>query len=159
MALVAIGIGLSLAWLVYVTTQPRLPELGREPDTKLFRDVDEDPGYETYPTVAVIRLDGGLFFATSEALEIRIRGLVDDERPLTAIVLDFEGVNFIDSQGAAKLAEMHRFLEGEGITLLLARVKPTVMTVLQADGIDSVMADHIHHNIHGAVETQLPNAR
>jgi anti-anti-sigma regulatory factor len=71
-------------------------------------------------------------------------------------VLDLEGVNFVDSQGSAKLAELHRLGESEGFELRLARVKPQVLSVLQADGVvEQVGADHVHLNIHGAVDAQL----
>ena len=65
---VLIGITLSLVWLVYVATAPSMPVLGREPGTDVFRDVNENPGDETFPGVVVLRLDGGLFFATADAL-------------------------------------------------------------------------------------------
>ena len=55
----------------------------------------------------MLRLDGGLFFATAEALEDRVRGLVGRRGPPRALVLDLEGVDFVDSQGAAKLSEIH----------------------------------------------------
>ena len=76
-----------------------------------------------------------------------------------ALVLDLEGVNFVDSQGAAKLTEIHELTEADGITLRLARVKPQVYAVLDADGIiDRIGADHIHGNVHRAVEAQLADA-
>ncbi len=103
--------------------------------------------------VAVVRLDGGLFFATAEALENRVRALTDDDGPLQALVLDLEGVNFIDSQGASTLAELHDFLAAEGVALRLARTKPQVLTVLEADGfVARIGADHLHGNVHRAVE-------
>ena len=70
---VMIGIGLSLIWLISVATRPRMPLLGREPGTHVFRELDEHPGDEQFPGVVVLRLDGGLFFATSDALEDRVR--------------------------------------------------------------------------------------
>ena len=85
------------------------------------------PDDETFPGYAVVRLDGGLFFATAEALEERIRELaLDADPPLRAVVLDIEGVDFVDSQGAAKLAEILDFAESAGVELRLARVKPAV---------------------------------
>ena len=68
---VVIGIVLSLGWLIYVATQPSMPLLGREPDTQVFRDIRENPDDQTYDGITVLRIDGGLFFATSEALENR----------------------------------------------------------------------------------------
>ena len=154
---VVIGIGLSLVWLVYVATSPGMPLLGREPGTQVFRDVRENPDDETFPGYAVVRLDGGLFFATAEALEERIRGLAQaTEPPLRGVVLDLEGVDFVDSQGAAKLAEILDFAESAGFQLRLARVKPAVARVLESDGVLTRLgADHVHGNVHRAVEAQL----
>jgi high affinity sulfate transporter 1 len=157
---VVIGVALSLGWLIYVATQPPMPLLGREPGTQVFRDLDENPADETFPGIAVLRLDGGLFFATAEAVEDRVRALAEDDGSRhRALVLDLEGVNFIDSQGAAKLTELHQLAEADGVSLRLARLKPRVIAVLRADGVvDRIGADHIHGNVHRAVEAELSEA-
>jgi anti-anti-sigma factor len=153
---VVIGVVLSLGWLVYVATRPSMPLLGREPGTQVFRDLVENPADETFSGIAVLRLDGGLFFATAEALENRVRALTDDDHELRTLVLDLEGVNFVDSQGASKLTEIHQLTQAADVTLRLARVKPNVRAVLEADGIvDRIGADHIHGNVHRAVEADL----
>jgi anti-anti-sigma factor len=155
---VVVGVVLSLGWLVYVATRPPMPLLGRQAGTQVFRDLDENPADETFPGIAVLRMDGGLFFATAEALEERIRELAQDGDQ-RALVLDLEGVNFVDSQGAAKVTEIHELTEADGVELRLARVKPQVYAVLEADGIiDRIGADHIHGNVHRAVEAQLADA-
>lgn len=154
---VVIGVALSLCWLIHVATAPPMPLLGREPGTQVFRDLDENPGDETFPGIAVLRFDSGLFFATAQALEDRVRELAEaGPAPLRALVLDLEGVNFIDSQGAEQLAAIHELMERDGATLRLARVKPNVLAVLRADGfVDRLGTDRIHGNVHRAVEAQL----
>ncbi len=108
----------------------------------------------------MLRLDGGLFFATAEALENRIRKIVEVEAPLRALVLDLEGVNFVDSQGAAKLTEIHEFLHADDVGCRLARAKPQVLAVLHADGVvDRIGSDHIHGNVHRAVQAELDASR
>ena len=110
---VAVGVALSLVWLIYVATSPRMPLLGREAGTQVFRELDEHPGDETFPGIGVVRLDSGLFFATAEALDRRVRAVIQDDEPkVHALVLDLEGVDFVDSQGAAKLAELHEVAGG-----------------------------------------------
>ena len=153
---VAVGVALSLVWLVYVATSPRMPLLGREPGTQVFRELDEHPEDETFPGISVVRLDSGLFFATAEALDRRLRAVIQEHEPkVHAIVLDLEGVDFVDSQGAAKLAELREVAEADGVTLRLARAKPEVVATLAADGIvEALGADHIHGNVHAAVEAQ-----
>lgn len=153
---VVIGVALSMGWLVYVATRPPMPILGREPGTQVFRDLAENPDDETFPGITVLRLDGGLFFATTDALDDRIRDLVDAGPGLRALVLDFEGVNFVDSQGASELTEVLELTRVGGVTLRLARVKPQVLAVLRAEGVlDEIGAGRIHGNVHEAVEAQL----
>jgi anti-anti-sigma factor len=152
---VVIGVVLSLGWLIHVATSPPMPVLGRVPGTRVFRELDEHPEDETVPGVPVLRLDSGLFFATAQALDDRVRELAEAE-PLRAVVIDFEGVNFIDSQGAEKLAEIHEYVELRGATLRLAQVKPQVLSVLAADGfVDRLGADRIHPNVNRALKAEL----
>ncbi len=156
---VIIGIVLSLGWLIYVATVPPMPLLGREVGTQVYRDIDNYPGDETTPGIAVLRLDGGLFFATAEALDDRVRELTDGDPSLRALVLDLGGVDFIDSQGVAKLADIHALTKAGGVTLRLAQVKPQVLAKLRADGCaDRIGADHMHGNVHRAVDAQLADA-
>lgn len=103
---VLIGIVLSLIWLIAVATHPAMPTLGHEAGTQVFREADEHPDVEILPGVAVIRFDGGLFFATADALEDRLREIIHASPELTGIVLDCGGINFVDSQGAAKMADL-----------------------------------------------------
>jgi high affinity sulfate transporter 1 len=154
---VVIGIALSLVWLVYVATAPGMPVLGREPGTHVFRDLTDNPGDETFPGIVVVRLDGGLFFATGDALEERIRALVaPEDDQVHAAVLDLEGVDFVDSQGAAKLSEVLDYTQSIRVELRLARVKPAVAGVLARDGVlDRFGPERIHGNVQRAVQAQL----
>ena len=153
---VLIGIGLSLIWLISVATRPHMPLLGREPGTEVFRDLDEHPGDEQYPGVVVLRLDGGLFFATSDALEDRVREVALSMPDINGIVLDCEGIDFIDSQGSAKIREILDLTEQADMTLRLARVKPAVREVLAREGVlDRIGDDRIHGNIDHAVKAQI----
>jgi SulP family sulfate permease len=86
-------------WLVYVVTHPALSVLGREHGTQVFRALDEHPEDETFAGVVVLRMDGGIFFATADAFEDRARTALL-EPGLRGLVLDFAGVNFVDSQGS-----------------------------------------------------------
>jgi anti-anti-sigma factor len=157
---VVIGIGLSLLWLVRVATHPQMPALGREPGTQVFREADGHPGDEIVPGIAVIRFDGGLFFATADALEDRLREVIQSTPGLTGIVLDCGGINFVDSQGAAKLADIVVLARESDVNLRLTRLKPAVRAVLERDGaIERIGADMIHGNIHRAVQAEQAAAR
>ena len=128
---VVIGIGLSLLWLISVATRPNIPELGNEVGTQVFRELDEHPDDEPVPGIVAVRMDGGLFFATSDALEDRLRHLIHTTPGLTGIVLDCGGINFVDSQGVAKMGDVIDLAQESGITLRLARLKPSVRSTLR----------------------------
>ena len=101
----------------------------------------------------MIRIDGGLFFATAAALDERVRAILASQTGLHTLVLDLEGVNFVDSQGAAKMSELHELTDTNGVELRLARLKPDVADVLEADGlIDLIGRDRIHGNVQRAVQ-------
>ena len=153
---VVIGIGLSLIWLVSVATRPAMPLLGREPGTQAFRELTEHPGDEQFPGVVVLRLDGGLFFATSDALEDRVRDVALSSPGTVAIVLDCGGVDFVDSQGSAKLREIVELTGQAGMSLRLARLKPAVQALLDRDGVlELIGEDRIHPNVDQAVRRQI----
>src|SRR3954454_10874523 len=156
---VMIGIGLSLIWLVSVATHPKMPLLGREAGTQVFRELDEHLGGEQFPGVVVTRLDGGLFFATADALEDRVREVIHTTPDVTGIVLDCEGINFMDSQGSASIAEILELAEQSDAALRLTRLKPAVRAILERDGVvERLGPDMIHGNIYRAVQAALSDS-
>ena len=156
---VVIGIILSIVWLIYVSATPSMPVLGREPGTQVFRNINEFPESETYPGLLVLRFDAGLFFASSDALEDRLRELVlGADPPLHTVVLDFEGVNFIDTQGSGMIAKIVEAAPNYDIELRLTRVKVQVIEVLRRDGIiDRLGEDRIYGNVYEAAADQIPD--
>jgi SulP family sulfate permease len=148
---VLIGIALSLVWLVFVVTHPRMPELGREPGTQVFRNLEDFPHDETTPGVVVLRVDGGVFFATADALEDRVRDLVLTPG-VRGMVIHLGGVYVIDSQGTVTVREVVRLAEEAGVELRLAGLRPEVRRMLERDGVlDLLGPGRVHGNVHRAV--------
>lgn len=86
------------------------------------------------------------------------RGGDAEEHP-QAVVVDFAGVDFIDSQGSEKLHEIRQLVAASDAVLRLALVKPRVRKILDADVvIDGIGADRIHGNVDETVRTQLGTA-
>jgi SulP family sulfate permease len=147
-----VGIALSLGWLVYVSSQPGLPVLGREPGRQVFRDLAEHPDSETVDGVVVLRLDGALFFATADAVESRVRTLAETSERLDLVVLDLVAVDFLDSDGAGALSRVQALVSARGARLRLAHVKPAVVAVLERDGVlDAIGPAYVHGDIEQAL--------
>ncbi len=151
---VLIGVGISMIWLVAVSALPYIPELGRKPGTQAFYDLAAHSDCETIPGLKVLRFDGGLFFVNADALADRLRQIrVESPTGLDGVVLSMEGVNFLDTEGADSLKAIAQAGGEAGIDLYLARLKPQVVEVLERDGFfDLVGSDHVHDDIHAAVE-------
>ena len=151
---VIIGIALSVGWLVYVSAVPSMPILVRQRDTQVFCASEDCPNGEAYPGLLVMGFDAGLFFIDANALEDRVRELAHAATPLLrAVVLDFEGVNYIDSQGSEKVGDVLTLARSHSVELRLARVKPAVLDVLRRDGVaDRIGGSRIYGNVFEATK-------
>jgi high affinity sulfate transporter 1 len=156
---VIIGVVLSVTWLVYVAATPHIEILGQKPGTRVFRSVDEYPDTKTYANLLVVRVDASLHFVSSEGLEDQVRASAEQAGPdLETIVLDFAGVNYIDSQGSATMAEILELAGAYDLEVRLVRVQPAVLEVLRSDGvIETLGEDHVFGNVYTAVEDKLPD--
>ena len=88
---VMIGIALSLLWLIAVATSPRSCSSGVRRGPRCSESSTSIPTMSRSRAWWSIRLDGGLFFATSDALEDRMRGLIHSTPDLSWLVLDCKG--------------------------------------------------------------------
>ncbi len=154
---VVIGMVLSVAWLVYVNSLSAMTELGREPGTTAFRSLEEHPDGQRYTGLLVVRFDGGLTFVTADGLVEGIRQrCLSSVDPVTGVVVDFAGVDFVDSQGAEQIRRLVELGQADGTSFRFARVRADVMTVLRADGlVDELGEDRFHGNLDRAVAAQL----
>jgi high affinity sulfate transporter 1 len=154
---VIIGIVLSLGWLVYINARPRLRELAREPGSTTFRALEDFPDFETYDGLLVVRFDGGMYFVTTEVFvdELRERMQAADP-PIDRVVIDFESVNFLDSQGSGELDRLVQAAAERGVSVRFARLKTAIHEVLEADGvIERLGEDRVHTSTDDAVNAAL----
>ena len=133
---VIVGIALSMGWLVYVSAVPEMPTLGRQPERQAFRSIAAYPDGQTYPGVLAMGIDAGMFFVDADAVEDKLRTAAQGaDTPLQLVVLDFEGVNYMDSQGSEKVGDIAALTKNHDAVLRLARVKPHVLETLARDGV------------------------
>ena len=150
---VVIGVFLSLGYVIYLSYSPDMPLLGRHRDSQAFRNLDDDPTAITYPGVLVMRIDASLFFVNSEAPEDRLRELYQTADPaLYAMVLSFEGINFVDSQASDAVGKIIDDAHSHNVEVGLSRVKARVRNVLERDGvIERLGPDHMYASTYEAV--------
>jgi anti-anti-sigma factor len=94
-----------------------------------------------------------LFFATADAVEDRVRNLIHERGDLRLLVLDCEGMNFVDSQGSAELLELIRLSREVDVSFRVVRLKSAVAAVLERDGVLADLGrDRVHAGVQEAIE-------
>jgi stage II sporulation protein AA (anti-sigma F factor antagonist) len=83
-------------------------------------------------------LKGDLDLKTADPLREALDRLCERYRDRN-IVLDLGEVDFVDSSGLGVILGRYRRLESQGRTIALSGVKPSVRTVLELAGIDSII--------------------
>ena len=150
---ILVGVGTSIAVLVFRTTRPHVAVLGRLPGTRSWRNVRRFPEAETTPGILAVRLDSQLYFGNVDFLLETLDGL--EERavePLRAVVIDASGINQIDASGESALRDVLDRYRRRGIELHLAGVKGPVRDVLARSGLRAeVGADHLWLDVDEAV--------
>jgi sulfate permease, SulP family len=153
----AIGLVFSLLLFVYRSSSPHTTELGRVEGTHEFRNVDRWTT-RTSERIALLRVDGPLFFANTKALEDRVAALVASRPSVDAVVLDASGIGDLDASGAHVLAELDQDLATSGVTLHLATVRGPVRDVMHRAELWGSMAGRIHPSVVDAVRAIDPES-
>ncbi|MDZ7734223.1 MAG: sodium-independent anion transporter [Acidimicrobiia bacterium] len=122
-----------------------------------YRNIDRWPTC-TDPHIAVLRVDGPLFFANTKLLEDRVAALVGHETPLRAVVLDASATTDIDASGAHALVELVADLEDAGVELHLAVVRGPVRDVIERGGYWSRFEGRLHASVADAVRAVDPTS-
>jgi SulP family sulfate permease len=149
----AAGVAFALGVFLWRSARPHTAELGRVPGTQTYRNVARYTGLVTDPRVAVIRVDGPLYFANAQQLEDKLLTLAEHRASLTAIVLDASAISDTDTDGAHTLAELHERLADRNVALHLATIRGPVRDLLTRAGTWQPLREsgRIHREISDAV--------
>ena len=122
---IALGIGLSLATLLYRASQPHIAVMGRIVGTEHFRNVERH-GVETIPGVLFFRVDESFFFGNLRSIEARLGYEINHGQTIHDVVLVMSAVNRVDMTALEALTEIADDLGKRSIRLHLAEVKGPV---------------------------------
>jgi SulP family sulfate permease len=132
---IVVGIALSLVMLVHRFDHPRMATLGRSADGTMYQDESEHADAVPVPGVVIVRIEAPFIFANADVITEGIMSRVDAaSAPCRAVVLDFEAVYEIDTQGAGTLVTLSDDLAANGIRLVVARAHRAVLDYLARDG-------------------------
>jgi SulP family sulfate permease len=127
---------LTLLYLIKRLSRPSVGPLARDPSTAIWGRAERHPDWERPKNALVVRSDGPLFYANTDAVKQRILALVRATEPRpAAVVFDLAASTELDVQTTDTLSELVDELEKDGIELRLANVRQPAREILDRSGL------------------------
>jgi len=92
--------------------------------------------------IALLRLDGAMFFGAAERIS---QAIADAEHPeVSVVIIRMSQLGMLDATGAHTLAEIAQELEARGITVIIKGVQPEHLNLLATIGIFDALRHENH---------------
>jgi SulP family sulfate permease len=155
---ILVGVLCSLFLYLNRTTHPAIHAVAPSPAMPLRRfEPVAHAGLATCPQLALLRVDGSLFFGAVEHVHdaLAARRAAEPQRP--HVLLIGSGINFIDVAGGELLAREATLAREADGALYLCRLKPSVREVLARGGLlDLIGPDRVFETKDEAIRTIYP---
>ncbi len=130
----AVEIGIVVAAVFALRAVARRSSVVREDLPDPYRPGDEQ--------IALLRLDGAMFFGVAERIS---NAIVDADHPRTSVVvIRMSQLGMLDATGAHTLAQISTELEGRGITVIIKGVRDEHMDLLTNVGVFEALRHENH---------------
>jgi high affinity sulfate transporter 1 len=128
---ILVAIAVSVLTLLYQGTHPPVYEVGRKPDSDVFRPLTgEHPEDETLPGLLVLRTEGQMNFASAPRVGERMWELVRETSP-RVVIIECSAVRDIEYTALRALTVAEKKLDASGISLWVAGLNPEVLKVIK----------------------------
>ncbi|WES65506.1 SulP family inorganic anion transporter [Microbacter sp. GSS18] len=138
--IVAVVIGIAVAGVFAIRSMARATGVHREQIAG-----EPQPGDER---IAIVRLDGPLFFAAADRVESEVTSLGG----VSVVILRMSQLELVDATGARILTEIVQRLERDGVTVLIKGVREGHEELFRTVGVLDALRHHKH------LFTTLPDA-
>lgn len=160
------GVLLSCFLIIERSTKPKYAILGRLPNSKTYRSVDNFPEALIHSSVIVVRFDANLHFANAGYFKDLLHMIEDNvakcqsrqkEANLKGVIVDMGAVNEVDASGVQTIKELLVEYREKEVALVLANLKGTVRSTLRRSKLtDHLMQEKVLMELHEAVESLSP---
>ena len=93
---------------------------------------------ELIGTTLVAKIDGEIDHHTAAMLKSELDREINLHKVLN-LVLDFDGVTFMDSSGIGVIAGRYKEIKARGGKVMIIRVKPQVDKILEISGLKTIL--------------------
>ncbi|KAL4859014.1 Proton/sulfate cotransporter 2 [Chlorella vulgaris] len=141
---IGVGVGLSIVVVIYKVAFPRISQLGRLPNSQIYRSLRLYPEAEETPGVLLLRVDAPLLFFNIEGVKEYVRKEITKSRadgkksgiPVRVVVLDLAPVTDVDATGIHFLDDLVDELKEQEIHVVLGNPSLQVLVSLKRAHLD-----------------------
>jgi len=150
---IGVGVVLSLAMVLFKTTNPHTAELAKVPNSHFYRNVERFDNLEVKNDVLIYRFDAQLFFANINYFKDKLydfEKLKNDK--LRLLIIDGESINNVDSTSIHALEEIVQDFNSRNIDVYFTGIKGPVRDKLIRSGfMKKVKAEYFFMSLQEAV--------
>jgi len=152
---IAIGVGLSLAMMIYRSVYPHYAILGNIPESPYYMNVERFENLSMEKDVLILRFDAQLYFANMSFFKDRASKLIfDSKEEIKMLLLDFSVVNRMDSSACKMMEELFVELKNNGVQLKISAVRGPVRDSMTRCGlIDLIGKENFYLRTHEAIHS------
>ncbi len=149
-----IGVGLSLAIMVYRNSRPHIAILGQLPNSRRYRSVNRFAQAQQHDQVLIVRFDAQLYFGNADFFQDELEAIIEQEgRELKLLILDASSIHDIDTSGAEALKAVRESLKKREIEFYLSGVVGPARDLLYRYGLmEQIGQRNQFIQVHDAVE-------
>lgn len=150
---VAVSVGATLLYAMYVSGNPRDALLGRLPGEYVLGKLHLNPDAQPVPGVVIWLFESSVWFFNADAFRRRAREVMEQAGDATWFVLDAEAMTQADADAVEALYELKRELDERDITMLVAGGHGQFRMALERSGlVKKIGRDNIFGSPEQAVE-------
>ena len=151
---IGIGVILSLAMVLFKTTNPHTAQLAKVPNSHFYRNIKRFDNLEENEEILIYRFDAQLFFANINYFKDKLYDYESRKGgKLKVLIIDGESINNIDSTSLHALEEIQEDFHSRGIEVYYTGIKGPVRDKMIASGfMHKATEDHFFMSIQEAVD-------
>jgi SulP family sulfate permease len=150
---IGVGVILSLAMVLFKTTNPHTAQLAKVPGSHFYRNIKRFDNLEEREEILIYRFDAQLFFANINYFKDKLYDYESRKGDkLKVLIIDGESINNIDSTALHALEEIQEDFNSRGIDIFFTGIKgPLRDKMIRSGFMNKVKEDHFFMSIQEAV--------
>lgn len=153
------GIILSILLFLYRAAYPHIARLGKIKGHHEFRNITRFSDLETWPQIAILRIDAPLSFINIQGIKEYMQNVVESDQEIKEIIVDCGPVSHLDATASEGLHDLLNELNGKGVRLVMCDIIGPVRDTMKQTGLTTIVGKkNLFLSLSDAVENALTNA-